>query len=51
MATKTLKDKHINVRSTAKSKAILTVLAERLKISQADVIELALNELYEKNRS
>lgn len=46
MAIKRLKDKVINVRATDKSQAILKVLAERLEISQSEVIELALNELY-----
>ena len=46
MAVKHLKDKIINVRATAKSKAILEVLADQFKISQSEVIELALNELY-----
>lgn len=51
MATKRLKDKIINVRATDKSKATLVVLAELFGISQADVIELALSELYNKRDS
>lgn len=46
MATKRLKDKIINVRATDKSKSILVVMADRLGVSQSDVIELALSELY-----
>lgn len=51
MATKRLKDKIINVRATDKSKATLVVLSELFGISQADVIELALSELYNKRDS
>lgn len=51
MATKRLKDKIINVRATDKSKSILVVMADRLGVSQSDVIELALSELYKMRDS
>lgn len=51
MAIKYLKSERINVRATDISVATLKTLTDKLNLSQADVIELALKELLKSSKN
>lgn len=50
VAIKKLRDKTINVRATDRDVAILKTLSELLKISQGEVISMALELLYRERK-